>query len=171
VASNQIKDAYKNEPLQRRNSTAKLRKISLSLCKQKKITYSLSEACGYSNQATGKILSIHYNTVARYIKTYREKGIESPGQTHLNLLGFSKDNRYSNRHPVFYLDASFARLFILNGLSAIRLSRENSEPHSHPAYGIDPLRKRHPTAGAVCSLFPGENGCLSLLLPHRLRCL
>jgi hypothetical protein len=25
------------------------------------------------------------------------------GQTHLNLLGFSKDNRYSIRHPAFYL--------------------------------------------------------------------
>ncbi|MDR0713350.1 MAG: helix-turn-helix domain-containing protein, partial [Bacteroidales bacterium] len=36
----------------------------------------LKVVLGYSNVETGRILSIHPNTVARYIRTYREKGIE-----------------------------------------------------------------------------------------------
>jgi TctA family transporter len=52
-----------------------MKDFTIPLCKNtKKLhTVCLEASCGYSNPATGKIPGIHYNTVARYIKTYREK--------------------------------------------------------------------------------------------------
>jgi transposase len=124
VASNPIKDAYKNEPLQRRNSTAKLRKISLSLCKNTKKLHTvyLKASCGYSNPIIGKILSIHYNTVGRYIKTYREKGMEglysNPYQGKGSQLEVCKASIIEdfNKNPVCSIAQAAARIKALTGI-------------------------------------------------------
>jgi transposase len=82
----------------------------------------LKAFCGYSNPVIGKILSIHYNTVARYIKTYREKGIEGLYSNHYQ----GKESQLEvykaliiedfNKNPVCSIAQAAARIKALTGI-------------------------------------------------------
>jgi transposase len=82
----------------------------------------LKASCGYSNPAIGKILSIHYNTVARYIKTYREKGIEGLYINRYQGKGSQKEVYKAsiiedfNKNPVCSIAQAAARIKALTGI-------------------------------------------------------
>jgi transposase len=82
----------------------------------------LKAACGYSNTKISRILDIHFNSVARYIKIYEETGIEGLYQTHYrrksSQLESCKDSIIADleKNPVCSISAAISRIKELTGI-------------------------------------------------------
>ena len=90
---------------------------------QKKLhTVWLKAVYAYTNVHIGEILSLHYNTVAGYLKQYEEGGIESLYKSNYHRKGSELDEHKEtliedfNRHPVYSIAHAISRIKKLTGI-------------------------------------------------------
>jgi transposase len=107
------------------SKTARQRIRKQWLCplrKPKVNSFRLKSAYGYINIETGKILALHHNSVARYIKLYKEKGMEGLYETRYHRqvieMGAYKETIVENltQNPVGSIAQAIDRIKSLTGI-------------------------------------------------------
>jgi transposase len=89
---------------------------------QKRLHAVYLKAVGYTNIDTGKMLDIHYNSVGRYIKMYREKGVEGLYKINYHSKGGNMEEYRESiiedfrKNPVCSISQAIARIRELTGI-------------------------------------------------------